>query len=218
MEDDTSRDPSAVPEGSSGDGEPGGSPAGPEGEGPKEPRRASVFPSIAPPPGPNYRVVLAFVWVAVQVVLISTASRRSDGAFGFRMFNESSTLEIALFREVSAPDGTRARVHVDGGVWTARGGDGSVHRLTWYDRVPSPYWIFDQPMHASYGAAAQLARLQGAADDVVSHLATSEDVETRRVLLDVTIRRNGREPVVHRLASRERDLPPIAPVESQGGP
>lgn len=157
------------------------------------------------------RVLFAALWIAGQIALILTASRRVDGAFGFRMFSESSTIKLALYRELEdgglpahRGEGKRIRVHVDEGVWTARGADGTIHRLTWYERVRSPYWAFDQEMHASYGAATQLARLQSALDDVVAHLSPSEDAETRRLVLDVTVRRNGREPVVRQLASRER--------------
>jgi hypothetical protein len=165
----------------------------------------------APPPSPrsrstSYRIAVAALWIGVQVTLILTADRRPDEAFGFRMFNESSTIRVALYREIDAPGGGRDRVHVDGGVWSARGADGLTHRLTWYDRVPTPYWAFDQEMHASYGAGAELARLSSALEDVASHLAAGDDRETRRLLLEVTIRRNGREPVVRALASRERTL------------
>lgn len=155
----------------------------------------------------NYRIVVAVAWIAVQVALIITANRRADGAFGFRMFSESSSIKLVLYREIEGPDGGRMRVHVDGGVWSARAGDGTFHRLSWYDRVPMPYWVFDQEMHASYGAAAQLARLSGALDDLATHIPASDDLETRRFVLDVTVRRNGREPVVHQLVSRERPLP-----------
>lgn len=146
----------------------------------------------------------AFFWVAAQVTLVITASHRPDGAFGFRMFNESSTIKLTLYREIEAPDGARTRARVDEGVWTARTRDGTHHRVSWYDRVPMPHWVFDREMHASYGAAAQLERLSAALDDVVAHLPASEDVETRRLVLDVVVRRNGREPVLHRLVSRER--------------
>ncbi len=151
-------------------------------------------------PAHSYRILFAAFWLAGQMALVLTASRRVDGAFGFRMFSESSTMKLVLSRELE-----QGRVHVDDGVWTAHAADGTVHRLTWYDRVPTPYWIFDREMHASYGAAAQLARLQGALDDVAAHVPN--DAETKRFVLDVTVRRNGREPVVHRLLSRERSLP-----------
>ena len=65
-----------------------------------------------------------------------------------------------------------------------------------------PYWIFDQEFNASYGAATQLGRLQAALDDVAAHVP--DDAETTRFLLDVTIKRNGREPVVYVLTSKER--------------
>jgi hypothetical protein len=174
--------------------------------------RPSLRPSFRPPSSPpptgraaNWRLVFAAVWVFVQVSLVVTADRRADGAFGFRMFSESSSLRIALFREVIGEGGRVARVHVDEGVWSAHAADGTVHRLTWYDRVPSPYWIFDQEMHASYGAATQLGRLQAALDDVAAH--TPNDSETSRLVLQVAVRRNGREPIVHQLTSRPRPLP-----------
>jgi hypothetical protein len=154
--------------------------------------------------GHNVRLLVAFVWIALQLTLVLTADRRADGAFGFRMFSESSSLKLALYREVDGPDGKRVRLHVDGGVWSAAASDGTIHRVSWYDRVPIPYWIFDQEMHASYGAATQLSRLSGALEDLATHIPASEDGETRRFVLDVTVRRNGREPVVHQLTSRER--------------
>ncbi|HVH47356.1 MAG TPA: hypothetical protein VM925_33705 [Labilithrix sp.] len=221
-------------DGAKGGNEPRDSQApSPHGPGPAEkegaPKRASVFPSrppsLAPPPpsgGPraNYRIFLAIFWVAVQAVLVVTADRRSDGAFGFRMFSESSSIKLALYREVDGPDGRRVRVHVDDGVWSARARDGRNHRHTWYDRVPMPYWVFDREMHASYGAAAQLSRLQGALDDVVGHLSADDDLETRRLVLDVTVRRNGRDPVVHQLSSRERVAfePAVSEAARDGGP
>lgn len=146
-----------------------------------------------------------------------------DGAFGFRMSNESSTIKLALYREVDDPSsappsghaGQSTRVHVDGGVWSAEAADGSVHRHTWYDRVPMPYWVFDREMHTSYGASTQLDRLQSALDDVASHVP--DDTETRRFILEVTVRKNGREPVVYRLMSRERVLPSShRPIDRRG--
>ena len=168
--------------------------------------------SLPPPssigPGKNYRILFAALWIGLQITLVFTADRRLDGAFGFRMFSESSSIKVTLLRELgpSAWGGTGAPslVHVEGGVWSARGADGIRRRFSWYDRVPTPYWLFDQDMHASYGAATQLSRLQGALDDVAAHVP--EDGETRRFILEVVVRRNGHEPVTHRLTSRERRL------------
>ena len=143
------------------------------------------------------------MWVSAQVALVITADRRPDGAFGFRMFSESSTIKIVLYREVAGEDGQRKRVHVEGGAWSARDAGGLKRRFAWTDRVRRRElaW-FDTEMSTKYGTNAQLVRLQAALDDVATHMA--DDAETRRFLLDVTVRHNGREPYVVHLASAER--------------
>jgi hypothetical protein len=157
---------------------------------------------------PNYRIAVAAVWVILQIALVVTADGRPDGAFGFRMFAESASLKIVLQREVkdASANGNGSprvqKVHVDGGLWSARGTDGVVRKFGWYDRVPFPVWVFDQEMHASYGSATQLSRLQAALDDVSAHI--SEDDETQRLLLTVTIRKNGHEPVTTQLSGPPR--------------
>ncbi|HEY8076608.1 MAG TPA: hypothetical protein VIF62_20930 [Labilithrix sp.] len=143
------------------------------------------------------RVAFAAAWIVAQIALILTAGQRADGAFGFRMFSESSTIKLVLYRDV---DG--ARVHVDGGAWTARDAGGMPRRFSWYDRVKRPESVFDAEVHASYGAAAQIARLQSALDDLATHIP--DDAETKRLVLDVTVRRNGREPYVVHLVSAPR--------------
>lgn len=180
-------------------------------------RPPSLSPlSKAPGTGPrhNYRLLFAAVWIITQLALVLTADRRVDGAFGFRMFPESSWIKVVLYREVTAElDGgaVLTRVHVDNGVWTARDARGKLQQLRWYDRVPSPFWHFDREMPASYGAKTQLERLQGALDDVATH--TPEDAETERLVLEVTVHRNGREAVVHTLTSPIRTVnAPAAPV------
>jgi hypothetical protein len=143
------------------------------------------------------------VWLGAQIALVLTAARRPDGAFGFQMFADSSTVKVALYREVIGADGERARVHVDDGVWSAGDAGGLRRRFAWTDRVRRrELATFDTETSAKYGAAAQLTRLQAALDDVATH--TPDDADTRRFLLDVTLRRNGREPEVHHLASAER--------------
>lgn len=158
------------------------------------------------PPHPSvavFRVAFSAAWLVTQAVLVLTADRRPDGAFGFRMFAESSSIRVALYREVDGPGGVRRRVHVDDGTWSARDATGGMRRFVWTDRVKRPQLaVFDREIHASYGAATQLERWRGALDDVASHVP--DDAETRRLLLDVTVRRNGREPYVVHLASRER--------------
>jgi len=61
---------------------------------------------------------------------------------------------------------------------------------------------FDATMHASYGAAAQLERWRAALEDVAKH--TPEDAETKRLRLEITVRKNGREAQVVRYASAPR--------------
>jgi hypothetical protein len=148
-------------------------------------------------------VAFALAWVPLQIALVITADRRPDAAFGFRMFSESSTLEIALYREAAQDDGQVIRVHVDGGVWSARSAGGGSHRYAWNDRVRRhELATFDTEINAKYAALAQLSRLQAALDDLATHVP--DDIETRRFLLDVTVRKNGREPYVVHLASGER--------------
>lgn len=144
----------------------------------------------------DLRIVFAVVWIGLQIGLVATAGRRPDGAFGYRMFPEASTIKVVLSRELA--DGRR--VHVENGLWTD-----ATHRrhFDWFERVP--YWRLDAEMNASYGSAAQLDRLQHALDDVASHL--DGDIETRRLVAEVMVRRNGREPVLHTLVSHERELP-----------
>jgi hypothetical protein len=152
------------------------------------------------------------VWVSLQVALVITADRRPDAAFGFRMFSESSTLQVALYREVARETGQVARVHVDDGVWSARSSGGGSHRYAWNDRVRrQELATFDTEINAKYAALAQLSRLQAALDDLATHVP--DDIETRRFLLDVTVRKNGREPYVVHLASAER----LGPTRMPGG-
>jgi len=153
---------------------------------------------------PGSRVVFALAFVGAQIALVATADRRPEGAFGFRMFSESSELEVHLVRELDGPDGAGVReVAVADGEWTARDALGVVHRVRWGDRVRRPELSrFDAPMHASYGARAQIARWQAAVEDVATH--TPDDAETRRLIVELTVRRNGRLPEKVRLASAPR--------------
>ena len=148
-------------------------------------------------------MLFAIAWIGLQGALILTADRRPDAAFGFRMFSESSTMRVVLYREIVRADGQRERIPVKDGIWEAKDAGGMMRRFAWDDRVKrADLATFDVEIHASYGARAELARLQAALDDVAAHIP--EDAETKRLLLDVTIRRNGREPSTSHLASVER--------------
>jgi hypothetical protein len=154
--------------------------------------------------GLRARVAFAATYLTLQAVLIVTSARRPDRAFGFQMFNESSTVQFALLREVESPSGHGTLlVHASDGEWKARGLDGSLRRFAWRDRVKIPALsAFDVTLEAGYGASAQLARMQEALDDVAEH--TPNDAETRRLLADVIVKRNGRDPWTVRLASAPR--------------
>ncbi len=144
------------------------------------------------------KIAVAVAWISSQTALIVTAASRPDGAFGFRMFSESSTIQVRLFRHI---DGT-GPVEVEGGEWTARDARGVLHRFTWGARVREPNLsTFGVTMHAAYGGAAQVQRWHAAIEDVAKHIP--EDAETRALELELTIRKNGRaETVTHLLARR----------------
>ncbi len=149
-------------------------------------------------------MAFAVAWLALQATLIVTAATRSDAVFGFRMFAESSTIRAHLTREVEAPSGHGVvEVPVRDGEWTAKDKDGVPHLMRWHDRVIEPnLTAFDRVMHASYSAAAQVERWEGALNDVAAHL--DDDAETRRLKLELVVRRNGREPVSYHFASAPR--------------
>lgn len=149
--------------------------------------------------GYRTRVAFAAAWIVLQLALVLTGSKRADAAFAFRMFPESSTISIALSRELA--DGST--VPVRDGRWVARGPDGAPHEIAWTRRVKDPVLSnLDVTIHAAYGADAQLSRLQAALDDVLSH--ADEDTETVGLVATVTVRKNGREPSSVVLASRRR--------------
>ncbi len=158
--------------------------------------------------GLRARVAFAASYLSLQVALIVASARRPEHAFGFQMFNESSTVHFSLLREVEAPSGHGTLiVHAYDGEWTARTKSGALRRFSWKDRVKvAALSTFDVTLEAGYGAAAQLARMQAALDDAAEH--TPNDAETLRFLADVTVRRNGREPTVVRIASATRIPPP----------
>jgi hypothetical protein len=152
--------------------------------------------------GPRARVAFAGGWVALQAVLVLTASCRADGIFGFRMFPEASTMEFELERVVGG-----VPVPAPGGAWSARDAGGQLRHFSWRDRVADA--VLSSPgarFFAAYGADAQLARLQRALDDVARH--EPEDAETQRFVARVRVWRNGRGPSTVMLESADRELPP----------
>jgi hypothetical protein len=158
---------------------------------------------------PRSRVAFTALYLSVQTFLIGTGWRRPDHAFAFQMFSESSTVRFTLLREIEAPSGHgTVVVPVHHGEWTAPDAQGTRHRFEWRDRIKvSGLSTFDVTFDASYGAKAVLSRMQAALDDVASHI--EGDTETERLLVDVTLTKNGREPIVVRLAGpKEPDREP----------
>jgi hypothetical protein len=151
--------------------------------------------------GPRGRAAFAACWIAAQAGLVSTGGRRADGAFAFRMFPEASTMEIHLERVVAG-----AVVPVPGGGWSAHDAMGQLRHFAWGDRVRDPALArLDERIFASYGADAQLARVQRALDDVADHVP--EDDETAQIRAEVLVWRNGRGPDHVALASHARAVP-----------
>jgi hypothetical protein len=140
------------------------------------------------------RACVVIFYLGVQAALIATAGSRADNAFGFRMFNESSSLTAHLFREVEAPSGHgTVREEAHDGKWRVKDDAGNWLRFDWYDRVKSGAVApLDQDVHASYGAAAQVERLHAALNDVAAHVAG--DTETSALVLVIDVSKNGRSP------------------------
>jgi hypothetical protein len=160
-----------------------------------------MFPDLAS----KSRLLVATLWLAGQAALILTGPMRADGAFAFRMFPESSTIDFQLVRVVVAQSGHGTEeIAVDRGTWLSHDTEGVLHRFRWDDRVKDPnLFPYGHPVHASYGAAAQLQRLAHALDDVATHIDGDDD--TVRLVANVTVRKNGGPPERVRIESRSRD-------------
>jgi hypothetical protein len=149
------------------------------------------------------RLIVAGVWIFAQIALVLTANRRDDGAFGFRPLAESSTVRVSLYREVFAGGDAARQERAPGGVWFARDAGGLVRRFSWRDRVSRPELAtFDTEIRTPNGTKAFVSALESALHDVATHVP--DDAETHRLFVEVTIRRNGREPYNVRLFSAAR--------------
>lgn len=146
------------------------------------------------------RTAVAVAFFGAQAALVLTGSQRSEGAFAFRMFNQSSVLSVSLSREILV-NGEPHVVPVKGGEWVAKDRYGTVRRFSWADRVKaSELRAFDHRIHASYGVEAQVSRFHAALNDVASHL--EDDTETRALRLDIAYSRNGHEEVHQHFEAR----------------
>lgn len=147
------------------------------------------------------RATFAVLFLGLELAGIGWGQRAPDHVVGFQMFNESSRLTIRLFREVQKK-GRRVLVPLPNGAWSTRDASGKLRHYAWSDRVrAAPLYVLGQSSHAPYGLDAQLFRLQGALEDVVSHIP--DDTSTRALVAEVETVKNGRPgPVVTLRAER----------------
>lgn len=140
--------------------------------------------------GPKARAVFIVAFVSLQLGLIVTADFRPDRVFGFRMFNESSSVKFDLYRKVRRRGAERVVPIVDG-AWEARTASGERRTFHWGDRVRYGALLrTGEFVHATYGLDAQLFRLQLALEDVAAHI--EDDRETVALLARVETLKNGR--------------------------
>jgi hypothetical protein len=149
--------------------------------------------------GPRARVVFASVYVLVMIAVVVSAQFRPDHVFGFQMFNESSTVNIHLFRRLR---GQSVLEPLRNGGFEDHS-HGAVRTLSWLERVHDPVLSqLDTPTHAKYGLEGQLFRLQLALDDFVARLPSDSD--TLGLVAVVETLKNGRDPRVVRLKAERR--------------
>jgi hypothetical protein len=136
----------------------------------------------------RWRVLFIVVFFGLELAGIAWGQRTPDHALGFQMFNESSRLNIHLFREVQGKK-RRALVAVQGGHWLAPDPSGTQREYAWRDRVRFfPLDTLDTDLHAPYGLSAQLFHLQAALEDVAAHIPN--DMRTRALVAEVETSKN----------------------------
>ncbi len=137
--------------------------------------------------GGRGRAVFCALFFGGEALLVATAGLRADGAYGFRMFPESSSLVVHVSRRLA--DGRV--VPVEAGRWQARDGSGVVRSFVWGRMVPFPApYRLDAPVAAPYGVESELERTRDALRWVAAH--TPDDADTRALLAHVVPTRNGR--------------------------
>ena len=150
--------------------------------------------------GPRARVVFVAAWLAAQAALIATADLRPEHAFAFRMFSESTTDVLHLSRRTFDGD----LVSCDHGGWWTRTSRGARLYLSMRDYIDAPELSFyDIRMPASYGRAAELARLRAALDYVIGRLG-DDDRTTAQFVVDVALRSGAGVESRVRIESRVR--------------
>jgi hypothetical protein len=131
-------------------------------------------------------MLFAVGWLTLQAVLVLTAQRRFNHAFGFRMFEESTTVTLHVERLVDDAGSLPIAA-----AWTVHDCAGRPVTYRWSELVPVGPFRLDVPLSEPYGADAGLARARAAVAWVAAH--TPGDCETRALTATVTRVRNGRE-------------------------
>ena len=152
--------------------------------------------------GPRARVAFVAAWLTAQAALIATGDLRPEHAFAFRMFSESTTAVLHLRRRTLDGD----LVSCDHGAWWTRDARGARHYLSMRDYIDAPELSFyDVRMPASYGRAAELARLEAALDYVIGRLG-DDDRTTAQFVVDVWLRSGAGARSHVTITSRMRKL------------
>jgi hypothetical protein len=130
--------------------------------------------------GSRVRRIASVTIVIIQLLVILRAYSAPIDTFGFQMFPESSQWQAEIYRVLR--DGTRVDVREP---WP--GG------YRWEDLVDArglgaPFGVH----HADAGLAATVHLLDAALDWVVAN--TPDDLETVRLVAEVTLIHNGRSP------------------------
>jgi hypothetical protein len=126
--------------------------------------------------------ILAFaaVYLAFQLWMIYAAHGRKDKRYGFWMFAESATFQLALIRELDGGE----RVRAPRGIWTVHGPGGAETRYRWTGFVREfPLGYIDTPVDAMTGMYGTLKYLGEALNYVIARIP--EDRETARLHLVV---------------------------------
>lgn len=134
---------------------------------------------------PPLRSAFAAVYLAIQALLIVTAGGRVSHSFGFRMFEESASIEVHVERVL---DGNVHKPLAD--EWLAHDCSGAPHVLRWKDlvRFPAPRWL-DTGIAQPYGVDTGVAIARAAIGFVATH--TPDDCETRAFVATIKRVRNG---------------------------
>jgi hypothetical protein len=130
------------------------------------------------------RAAFVVAWLAAQALLVATAGGRIQHAFGFRMFEESSTVAVHVERLV---DGGSLPI---GDAWQARDCAGVAHTYRWRALVPAGPTVLDVGRLAPYGADAAVAQARAAVAWVAAH--TPDDCDTPALVATVRAVKNGR--------------------------